>query len=321
MRHALRTFGVAAAVCAFGAPNAVGLGAQPPAAPAGGAREQLALAYLRLEAAWRDHPPPTDALAAANRAFDAATLAFFAGRFAQATAQVDSLARALEPSPDRWSALGDSLARVLAAMPTLAEQLTLAGVTIPYRTLLPPGDAPASVIIALHGAGGDEHMFLEAYGAGRLRALALERGAVVIAPSTTAFLRSPGAFDALLDATARRRAIDRSRVVVIGHSLGAGAAWRLALQQRGRLRAVACIAGSCGALPQGSTGDGVPPLLVVAGALDPIANPERLARDAASAREAGLDVTVERREQFGHTLLVGEVLPMVVDWLLAPDRR
>lgn len=299
------------------APVDATLAAQP-APPVGAAREQLALAYLRVEAAWRDHPPTGDVVAAANRAFDASTLAFFGGRFAQATAQIDSLARALDPSPGRWEALGDSLATVLAAMPAKGERLTVDGVDVPYRTLLPPGRAPAPVILALHGAGGDEHMFLDAYGAGRLRTLAAAQGAIVISPQTNAFLRAPGAFDALLDAVARVRPIDRARIVVIGHSLGAGAAWRLALQQRGRIAAVACIAGSCGTLPTGATADSLPPLRLIAGAIDPIANPDRLEQASGAARTAGVAVTFERRANYGHTLLVGDALPDVVHWLFAP---
>jgi predicted esterase len=292
-----------------------------PAAPVGAARERLALAYLRVEAAWRDHPPTGAAIAAANRAFDASTLAFFGGRFAEATAQIDSLARSLDPSPARWDALGDSLARVLTAMPGKGERLTVDGVEVPYRTLLPPGSAPAPVILALHGAGGDEHMFLDAYGAGRLRALAAAQGAIVISPGTNAVLRAPGAFAALIDAVARVRPIDRSRIVVIGHSLGAGAAWRLALQQRGRIAAVACIAGGCGTLPPGTTADSLPPLLLVAGALDPIANADRLEQASSAARAAGVTVTFERRAHYGHTLLVGDALPEVVRWLFASRPR
>jgi len=310
----------ALAALVFGAALGTPLTAQP-VASVGAAREQLALAYLRVEAAWRDHPPSGAAIAAVNRAFDASTLAFFGGRFAQATAQIDSLARSLDSSPARWDALGDSLSRVLAAMPTKGERLTVDGLELPYRTLLPPGRAPAPVILALHGAGGDEHMFLDAYGAGRLRTLATAQGAIVITPGTNAFLRAPGAFDALLDAVARVRPIDRARIVVIGHSLGAGAAWRLALQQRGRVAAVACIAGSCGTLPAGATADSLPPLLLIAGAIDPIANPDRLEQASSAARAAGVAVTFERRANYGHTLLVGDALPDVVRWLFAPRAR
>lgn len=77
------------------------------------------------------------------------------------------------------------------------------------------------VIVAYHGAGGSENMFFDAYGAGRLAKLARDNGYLLVTP------RQPlmGALlpiDSLVDQLAEIAPIDRNRVVVIGHSMGAG---------------------------------------------------------------------------------------------------
>jgi pimeloyl-ACP methyl ester carboxylesterase len=192
---------------------------------------------------------------------------------------------------------------------------------VPYRIHGPPpgGPGPFPVVLALHGAGGNEHMFLEAYGAGRLRELAEARGFVVIAPSTSSLARAPGALAGLLDAAGAEYLIDRARVSALGHSMGAGVAWQLAEGFPGALAAVACIAGPCGRTA-GEAGGGapvpMPPLLVIAGEADPIGLPSRLEAAVAQGRAQGVDVEYRVMPGLGHTLVVGAVLDEVVDWLL-----
>ena len=72
-------------------------------------QNRLAVSYLRVEYAYRAHPLAGAANAAANQAFDRATLMFFGGRFDEAIAVMDSLAAALDPAPDamtRYAARG-----------------------------------------------------------------------------------------------------------------------------------------------------------------------------------------------------------------------
>ena len=84
-------------------------------------------------------------------------------------------------------------------------------------------DQALPVIVAYHGAGGSENMFFDAYGAGRLAKLARDNGYLLVTP------RQPlmGALlpiDSLIDQLANIAPIDRNRIVVIGHSMGAGQA-------------------------------------------------------------------------------------------------
>ena len=176
---------------------------------------------------------------------------------------------------------------------------------LPFRLYAPKaaaGDDPVMVVIALHGAGGDENLFLTGYGAGRLRELADEHGFLVVCPLTTAFSTRPEVFDGLMAELSREYAIDPDRVAVVGHSLGAGAAAILARARPDALAAVALIAGG------GFATDLPVPTLVVAGGLDPI-----------MGRRTGPGIRVYPSE--GHTLLVERCLPEVIAFLLDHRRE
>lgn len=183
-----------------------------------------------------------------------------------------------------------------------------------YVPEAPEAKGPFPVVVALHGAGGDENLFFDGYGAGRIKSLAAERGLVVAAPATYAIAANPALLDALLDRLAALHPIDGKRVYVLGHSLGAMAAAGLA--DSPRVAAVCCIAGG-GVV---STKQACP-MLVVAGGLDPIFPADRLARAQALARAMGVEVEMRIKGDWGHTLIVGEFLPEALDWLLARSRK
>jgi len=188
---------------------------------------------------------------------------------------------------------------------------------IPVRIYAPASAAreDAALVIALHGAGGDENLFPDGYGAGLITDLADERGFVVASPRTEFFLANPGAFDALIEVMEADYDIDPSRVYAIGHSLGSVAITSSGPSLVGRLAAGACLAGPVFIAPP----PGAPPLLLVAAVLDPIAPPRRLARYVEAGRAAGIPIEYRELEGQGHTLMVNEALPLAIDWLL--DQR
>jgi predicted esterase len=173
------------------------------------------------------------------------------------------------------------------------------------------------LVVALHGAGVGERMFLEGYGAGVLKRLADEHGFIVACPQTDPFLRMPGVFSELVDSLSRDYAIDRRRMYVVGHSLGGVAAGLLAGREAARIAAACCIAGG-GDWQQHET---LAPTLVVLGELDPINNGAAARRDVERARDKGLPIELRDIQHYGHTLIVGHVLPEVVAWLLAREQR
>jgi predicted esterase len=180
-----------------------------------------------------------------------------------------------------------------------------------YAPLAATQNKPVPLVIALHGAGGDENMFFDAYGAGVIKRLADQRGFLAVAPRVSMRFK-PDTLEQMLTALRYHYAIDTARIHVVGHSMGAGAAFSLAAAAPERFAAAACLAGG----PRGKA-ERLPPLLVIAGALDPLANVDGLARTSTALQEAGHKVTFERKEDSGHTLLVTEVLPATIDWLFS----
>jgi len=112
-----------------------------------------------------------------------------------------------------------------ANQPSGAKQawLTLAkGIrSVPTRLHLPQGsDNPAPVLFVFHGAGGSENMFFETYGAGRVIAEAANRGWIVISPRQALFGLSLDISE-MLDALEAFVPLDRKRIMLLGHSMGA----------------------------------------------------------------------------------------------------
>ncbi len=184
------------------------------------------------------------------------------------------------------------------------------------RVFAPPattGDQPVPLVIALHGAGGDENMFLEGYGAGLIRRLAEQHECLLCSPRTEGLAGKPENFTVLIDALAANYSIDRQRIYVLGHSMGGGAASMLAARQADQIRAVACLAGFAGF---GKSVEKTPPVLAIGAELDPIIPAARIEQAAQRAIERGLPVTYRLQKDYGHTVMVGAVLAEVVTWLL-----
>lgn len=188
---------------------------------------------------------------------------------------------------------------------------------IPFRVYMPESahekDA-VPVVVAFHGAGGDENMFMSAYGGGIIKDLADEHGFLLASPLTYEFgsADGPGRFEALIDALALTYPIDRHRVYVIGHSMGGGVVSQLAQARAEAIAAAVALAGFRGY--EGA--EAVPPTYVIAAEHDPLVPPARIEPLATKAQQAGLPVEYKLMEGYGHTLVVGDVLPDAIAWLL-----
>jgi predicted esterase len=284
-----------------------------------GLRAEAASIRLRLEKLSPAKPGLAQALAAAMARADllaspidpentAQALMDPAALMAQVRSEADALARGRNPYAGRE---GDYW-RVFRA----GER------DVPVRVFAPPGGKPETMrplIVALHGAGGDENMFMDGYGAGLIKTLARERGAVLATPRTGAFSGAGGAeaFDALLETLRTDYRIDPKRVFVLGHSMGGMATNALLASRGGKIAAGACLCGFQG-FAEGTSG--IPPVLIVAGEIDPIVSPARIEPAFRKAKAAGLPVEYRLIANYGHTLTVAKVLPNAVAWLFARSR-
>lgn len=187
---------------------------------------------------------------------------------------------------------------------------------IPARIYAPPQastDRAMPLVIALHGAGGDENMFMEAYGAGRIKHLADEHGMLIVSPIMYPLASDAAYVDDIIGLMQSLYTVHADRIYVVGHSMGAATAARLAGERPNRIAAVACLAGV--GLVGGDSDS--PPILVWAGALDPIVPVGRIEGGVDRLQRAGHSVTYRRAEPWGHTLIVGAILDDVFTWLLS----
>jgi predicted esterase len=189
------------------------------------------------------------------------------------------------------------------------------GTVIPYRIVasraVAKSKSPVPVLFVFHGAGADENIFVDAYGAGITAAMAQEKGVLLVSPATAAFGASPLNFDTLLVQLRAEYKVDTTRVYVLGHSMGAGLAAKLATQRPLMIAAVVCLAGGSPVAVIGA-----PPMLFIGAELDPII-PARNVRAAASATPSA---TYQELANEGHTLMVGRGVRIAFPWLLERHR-
>lgn len=189
------------------------------------------------------------------------------------------------------------------------------GAIVPYRLVASPAVAssnkPVPVVFALHGAGADENVFVDAYGAGIAPKLAGTNGMLFVSPATIAFSASPENFDALLAQLRIEYSIDTTRVYVMGHSLGAGAAARLAGQRANMIAAAACLSGGAAV-----TAAGAPPILFIGAEVDGLI-PAKTVQGFAAATPTG---TYRLLRSEGHTMMVANGVREALPWMLERHR-
>ena len=99
-----------------------------------------------------------------------------------------------------------------------------------------------TVLFALHGAGGSENMFFEAYGAGRLIELARSRNWLVVCPRQgLTGLSIP--VQTMIPMLETELGMSFDRVFLVGHSMGAAQANDQVSRSQERITAVAAIGG------------------------------------------------------------------------------
>lgn len=178
-----------------------------------------------------------------------------------------------------------------------------------FRLACPPVKAdksPHPLVIALHGAGGTENLFFEGYGDGRVVSECRRRGWFVAAPRSTLSFTGGPPLDKLVDELAARFPIDRRRVFLVGHSMGAAQALA-ALQEHPKLFAGAALMGGGGRVTD-ATAIGKLPVLVGVGTKDFARGMAKSTADAMT--KAGMTaVKFKEYADVEHLVIVREALP------------
>lgn len=124
------------------------------------------------------------------------------------------------------------------------------GRTIPARVFVPEGieeGVSVPLVVALHGMGGSENLFFDGYGRGAIVQLCRERGWLLVSPR-----RGPigaGPVDEVVEAMASVYPVDRSKVLLVGHSMGAMQAVGALMEAPERYAGAAALGGG-GRVPE-----------------------------------------------------------------------
>lgn len=176
-----------------------------------------------------------------------------------------------------------------------------------FRIAFPKKTGPETgVMIALHGAGGEADMFFESYGAGVWRKRAEAAGMIFASPTTSA--RAPAA---VLDWLETVREVEPKRVILVGHSMGGGAALSAAATLARKPDALVLLAPAAGAFPPAVKG--IPTLVCVGESeIMMIRNMSDRLKTAAEATPNGKYLTIPRAE---HLMVAAESVGPAFDWL------
>ncbi len=182
--------------------------------------------------------------------------------------------------------------------------------TLPLRMFVPKGldlKKPVPLVVALHGAGGSENLFFEGYGAGHIVKECEKRGWLLVAPRSPLGFSSGPPVKELIEQLADRYPIDRSKVFVVGHSMGAAQTVALCQAHPGLFAAAAALGGGGGRVKQAAFAN--TPFFIGVGDKD-------FARPGAVALSKALpQATFKEYPGIEHMLIVRVALPDVfAEW-------
>jgi predicted peptidase len=102
---------------------------------------------------------------------------------------------------------------------------------------------PLPLVLVLHGAGGSENMFFDVHGPGRVVANAQKRGWLLVAPRSGGLGTVPPTAE-IIDEVDKLYPVDRKKVFLVGHSMGAMQTVTVAQKTPQRFAAVAPLSGA-----------------------------------------------------------------------------
>ncbi len=179
---------------------------------------------------------------------------------------------------------------------------------VPVRFDLPKGvtkEKPVPLVIALHGAGGTENLFFEGYGAGQIVKECEKRNWLLVAPGSGLKFGSGPPVKVIIDELATRYPIDRKKIFIVGHSMGAAQTIALCQSHPGLFAGAAALGGG-GAVKTPMAFDELP-IFVGVGTADFALNGSRELMKNLKAGGAK-NLTVKEYPKIEHMAIVREAL-------------
>ncbi len=182
---------------------------------------------------------------------------------------------------------------------------------VPVRLNLPKGvmkEKPVPLVIALHGAGGTENLFFEGYGAGQIVKECEKRNWLLVAPGSGLNFGSGPPVKVIIDELAARYPIDRKKIFIVGHSMGAAQTIALCQIHPGLFAGAAALGG--GGAVKTPAAFAELPIFVGVGTADFALNGSRELMKNLKAGSAK-NLTAKEYPKIEHMVIVREALPDV----------
>jgi predicted esterase len=204
----------------------------------------------------------------------------------------------------------------------LAYRSSFDGHLVPYRVYLPTGYSSSKtypLVVLLHGAGGDETDFVEAY-RGLWPKLAEERGYILASvngrgPLSGYSKESGGEQDVLdvMEMVKQRYSVDAAKVYLGGHSMGGGGTWKIGLAYQDKFAGFIPIApaGNNPALMK----DLKKPVFLACGVNDALVPVVGCRAVAAKAKELNAPVKYSEYPGADHLSVAVTAIPDIFNWL------
>jgi len=198
----------------------------------------------------------------------------------------------------------------------------------PYRVYVPTTyDSSKSypLVIALHGMGGDENSYFEAYNKGEFKVVAEDRGYIVACPKG----RKPASMymgDAerdvmdVIEEMKRAYRIDPDRIYLTGHSMGGFGTWSIAMNHPDVFAALAPVAGGV-TNPANMSKIAHIPQIVVHGDKDPTVPIERSRVMVAMGKKLGVELKFIEVPGGDHGSVVAPTFKDVFEWFDTHKRK
>jgi len=198
----------------------------------------------------------------------------------------------------------------------------------PYRVYVPTTyDSSKSypLVIALHGMGGDENSYFEAYNKGEFRVLAEDHGYIVACPKG----RKPASMyigDAerdvmdVIEEMKRAYRIDPDRIYLTGHSMGGFGTWSIAMNHPEVFAALAPVAGGA-TNPANMSKIAHIPQIVIHGDKDPTVPIERSRVMVDMGKKLGVELKFIEVPGGDHGSVVAPTFKDVFEWFDTHKRK